>query len=382
MLIVFGLVMPWLLIGVGCWLFHQLVRQNGRMLLRLESLEARLSQVGTNPTPTPAEEPVRGLAVGTDAPGFELADLSGRKRSLAQFRGRHVLLVFFNPGCGFCTQMLPQLAALPPDGGKGRPAPVIVTTGDARENRKQFRKFHVACPVLLQKAMEVASLYQAHGTPTGYLVDEKGRIGSPLAIGAEALLSLADGKVVEPAEQGACGESEPAKAGKNGAAKHHGGNRPLSTSRLNRSGLSAGAVAPTFRLPRVDGGELALEDYHGRNVLLIFSDPQCGPCDALAPKLQALHRHEPNLQILMISRREIEDNRRKVTEYGLTFPVAVQKNWDTSMLYGMFATPIAYWIDAGGKIGAEAGVGEDAILELAKAAAGAGADSTALAGRK
>jgi hypothetical protein len=106
----------------------------------------------------------------------------------------------------------------------------------------------------------------------------------------------------------------------------------------------------------------------------------CGPCDALAPKLQALHRREHNLQVLMISRRDKEDNRRKVTEFGLTFPVAIQKNWDTSMLYGMFATPIAYWIDAEGKIGADAGVGEDAILELAKVAAGAGANAAALVG--
>ncbi|HEV3122692.1 MAG TPA: redoxin domain-containing protein, partial [Isosphaeraceae bacterium] len=165
MLMFFGLLLPWLLIGVGCWLFYQLVRQNGRMLLRLESLEARLSQSAPSPASAPTAEPVRGLAVGAKAPAFDLEDLSGRKRSLAQFLGRRVLLVFYNPGCGFCTQMLPQLAALPPEGDKLRPAPIIITTGDIRENRKQFRKHRVACPVLLQKATEVASNYQAHGTP-------------------------------------------------------------------------------------------------------------------------------------------------------------------------------------------------------------------------
>ena len=41
--IVFGTVLPWLLIGVGTWLGFQLVRQNGRLLLRLETIEKRLA---------------------------------------------------------------------------------------------------------------------------------------------------------------------------------------------------------------------------------------------------------------------------------------------------------------------------------------------------
>ena len=39
--IVFGTVLPWLLIAVGTWLGYQLVRQNGRILLRLEAIEKR-----------------------------------------------------------------------------------------------------------------------------------------------------------------------------------------------------------------------------------------------------------------------------------------------------------------------------------------------------
>ena len=41
--LVFGTVLPWLLVGVGVWLGYQLVRQNGRILVRLESIERRLS---------------------------------------------------------------------------------------------------------------------------------------------------------------------------------------------------------------------------------------------------------------------------------------------------------------------------------------------------
>src|SRR6266446_9149938 len=105
-------------------------------------------------------------------------------------------------------------------------------------------------------------------------------------------------------------------------------------SRLNRNGLKAGTVAPDFRLPRVDGGELLLEEYRGRRVLVIFSDPHCGPCNALAPQLQKFHRRHPALEMVMISRRGVEANRAKIREHRLTFPVVLQKQWEMSLLYG------------------------------------------------
>src|SRR3954447_19172427 len=69
--LVFGTVLPWLLIAVGTWIGYQLVRQNGRILLRLESIERRF---GSRP-PAQGRAAV-GLTVGTDAPDFELPDLA------------------------------------------------------------------------------------------------------------------------------------------------------------------------------------------------------------------------------------------------------------------------------------------------------------------
>ncbi len=34
-----GLLLPWLIVGLGRWIGYQLIRQNGRILLRLEALE-------------------------------------------------------------------------------------------------------------------------------------------------------------------------------------------------------------------------------------------------------------------------------------------------------------------------------------------------------
>src|SRR5437667_12427 len=113
-----------LAILAGGWLGWQLLRQNGRILMRLDELEKRLNELEFGS----ADEP-EGLPLGSDAPAFELADLADGRKSLAQFRGQPVLLVFFNPECGFCREMMPKLTAfcagstghwpVPPGGSPG-----------------------------------------------------------------------------------------------------------------------------------------------------------------------------------------------------------------------------------------------------------------------
>jgi peroxiredoxin len=365
-LLVIGIALSWLIVAlfvvVGAWIGFQLIQQNGRLLGRLETLEHRIGELGVGAAPAPSSsvEPApslpAGLPVGSIAPDFELPDLSGGRKALSRFRGQRVLLMFFNPRCGFCTRMVPDLAALPVDGKAGMPIPLVVTTGDAEENRKLFAEHGVNGPVLLQREMEVAGQYQCHGTPMGYLIDEQGRIASAQAVGAEALLALRDGA---PA---------PIFANGNGHAAL-GGTRTLAESKIQRDGLAAGTPAPGFTLPRLDGGELSLEEFRGQKVLLVFSDPNCGPCMALAPQLEQAHRRSAEVQVLMVSRGEIEANREKVQGYALTLPVALQKQWEVSRDYATFATPAAYLIDEAGVLASDAAVGVEPILGLLASAA-------------
>jgi peroxiredoxin len=361
--IVFGMVLPWLLLGLGCWLAYQLVRQNGRIMVNLEIMAAKLgAHCGGQPQAAPP-----GLAVGSEAPDFELPDLVGRRQTLAQFRGRRVLLIFFSPKCPHCIEMVPDIAALAPDGGIASPLPLVVSTGDAEENRRLIEAQGLHCPVLLQEQMEVAAKYQIFGTPMGYLLDEQGTIASGPAVGEEAVLTLALPTSAADAEQPGPFANGPPQKGPRGKA-----NRGLETSHLNRSGLKAGTPAPGFCLPRLDQGELSLEEYRGRRLLLIFSDPECGPCDELAPQLERLHRKRPNLALVMVSRRDADANRRKAQEHGLTFPVVLQKHWEVSLRYGMFATPIGYLIDEQGIVVKDVAKGVEPILALASGTAGRG----------
>jgi peroxiredoxin len=150
-----------------------------------------------------------------------------------------------------------------------------------------------------------------------------------------------------------------------------GEDRSLARSRINRNGLPPGTPAPAFTLPRLDGGELSLSDYAGRPVLLVFSDPDCGPCNVLAPRLEQLSKNTPSVNVVMVSRGDADRNRRKVAELGLTFPVVVQDQWKLSREYAKFATPIAYLIDGEGRIAADVALGTDAILALPSKATGA-----------
>src|SRR5262245_29716153 len=197
---ILGLALAWAAILVGCWLGWQLLRQNGRILLQLDELEKRLDKLEFG-----VDDQPMGLPVGSEAPSFELPDLAGGTRTLAQHRGQSLLLIFFNPACGYCRGLLPKLVAysshpvpLPLGGGEGGRSPdeqapqlLIISTGERDAYRKLFDEHKLDYPVLLQKQSEVATAYQANGTPTGYLISKDGKIASQLAMGAEALLALA-----------------------------------------------------------------------------------------------------------------------------------------------------------------------------------------------
>src|SRR5690242_1638412 len=85
---------------------YQVVKQQGRILIRLDAIEQRMN-AGEQ-----AAEPAgpQGLEVGTEFPAFTLPDLDGNPVSLADFRGKNVFLVHWSPGCGFCDLVAPEIA--------------------------------------------------------------------------------------------------------------------------------------------------------------------------------------------------------------------------------------------------------------------------------
>src|SRR5215203_4000116 len=107
-----GVLVLSLLAGQWWFLLH-LLRQSGRLLVRLEAVEANIATGGSvapsqNGTPVPQAE---GLPVGSEAPYFSLSGLHGETLTLEALRapGKPVMMLFTDPGCGPCNAMLPDV---------------------------------------------------------------------------------------------------------------------------------------------------------------------------------------------------------------------------------------------------------------------------------
>ena len=339
----------WLLLGVLgfavlslAWLLVQVIRQQGRLLLRIEALERP-----TNAPETPETDPARGgLPLATAFPPFRLPDLEGEEVELEDFETR-VLLVHWSPECGFCREIAADLARLRGDLRRRKTELVLVSYGSPESNRALVQAHGLHCPVLLQADGQTIEGFARMGTPVAYLLDDKRRIAKPVAVGAREVPKLA--------EEAA------------GSPRRLASERPLSESLIEREGLKAGVPAPTFELPDLQGRTVSLADKSGRRVLLVFSDPECGPCDALLPDLARLEREhrENGLAVVMVSRGEPAENRRKAAAFGVEFQVVLQPGWRLSKKYGIFATPVAFLINEEGVIERDVARGPTEILALA-----------------
>ena len=98
-----------LLSQLGIWaVLYQVVKQQGRILLRLDELGAAAARPNELPVvhaPQPA-----GPKVGAAVEPFRLPSLAGGEVALEDFQGKQVLLVNWSPSCGFCDMIAPDLA--------------------------------------------------------------------------------------------------------------------------------------------------------------------------------------------------------------------------------------------------------------------------------
>ena len=330
---------------VAIWFsLYGVLAQNGRLLVRVTELEEQVDQLLDEPA---APRQLRGIEPGTPLPDFELPSLDGQRVGLEAFAGRRALLVHWDPMCGFCRQVAPQLAELAGGLAARETELVLVSNGDVQANRALADAHGLKATILLQDAEERAAAFDGLGTPCAYLIDDRGRVAKPLALGAN--------EVPELAAQAAARRSLSTE-------------RPLSQSRLERNGIPVGALAPSFTAPAVGGGTMSLDDFQGRRLLLVFSDSHCGPCNEMLPRLAELYRgHEENgLALAMITRGEEADNRSKLEANGVNFPVGIQPGWNISKAYGIFETPVAFLIDEQGRVERRVARGRDAVIQLAR----------------
>ncbi len=135
-------------------------------------------------------------------------------------------------------------------------------------------------------------------------------------------------------------------------------------------GLPFGAPAPAFSLSGLYGETMTLDALRAaeKPVMLIFSDPGCGPCNAMMGDVGKWQRdHVDNLTVAVITRGSVEDNRAKKKQYNLT-TVLMQQDNEVADAYMTYGTPTAVLVRPDGTIGSGAAGGSDEIRTLVRQA--------------
>jgi thiol-disulfide isomerase/thioredoxin len=272
--------------------------------------------------------------VGDPAPPVVLLDLTDEPVDLTTFRSAPTLMLFWNPGCGFCKRMLPDLKAWEDNPPEGAPKLLVVSTGEIAQNRVMGLK----STVVLDKGFATGRAFGATGTPSAVLLDAEGKIASPVARGAPAVLALANGDVPNPAAPG------------NGAAAP----KP-----------DVGDPAPTVKLLDLADEPVDLAAFRGTPTLVLFWSPGCGHCTRILDEIKTLEANPPEgaPKLFVVSSGDPERNRAM----GFRSTVALDQNFSVGNAFGARGTPSAVLLDAEGKITSPIATGGPAVLALAGA---------------
>jgi peroxiredoxin len=338
--IVVALAVLGVLAGQGSLLLN-LLRQNGRLLMRVEALEEGLGGgTAASPNDGVAAQPSAGLTIGspapdfslglptaTPAPDFELSGLRGETLTLASLRasGKPVMLLFTDPNCGSCTAMLPEIRRWQKEHAEDLTIS-LVSRGTVAENRAKSTEQGLR-GILIQQDGEVSEAYEVANTPSAVLVRSDGTIGSRVFEGPDAISALLEHTVGE------------------------------------RSRTMPGTRAPQIELPDLNGETVSLRYFRGKRLVVLFWDPECQFCGEMLPDLRAWEDNDPEeAPMLLVVSTGSEEATRKMR---LSSPVLLDAHLTAARAFGAPGTPSAVLIDEQGRVVSELAVGAPAVLALA-----------------
>jgi thiol-disulfide isomerase/thioredoxin len=114
---------------------------------------------------------------GGKTPALKLADAEGRERSIAEWRGKTVVVNFWATWCEPCREEMPSLERLKVRlAAKGFDV-VAVNVGESKERVERFTKeVPVTFPIVYDKDSSAARTWKVRGYPTSYVIGPDGRI--------------------------------------------------------------------------------------------------------------------------------------------------------------------------------------------------------------
>lgn len=150
-----------------------------------------------------AGTPIDNPLVGKPAPDFTLKDLDGKDVPLSSFKGKTVVLEWFNPGCPYVKKSH-TVGSLVDTAKKHTDKGVVwlaINSGaagkqgaDPAENAQAVQTWAIGHPVLRDEAGTVGKAYGATNTPNMFVIDASGTV-----VYAGAIDNSPDGERKSPA---------------------------------------------------------------------------------------------------------------------------------------------------------------------------------------
>jgi peroxiredoxin len=120
--------------------------------------------------------------VGKPAPEFRLKGLDGKEHSLAEYRGKRVILKFFASWCGPCHEEAPRVEQYWQQIRDHGTVIVGIDTwesGDLEGKAGSYRDRHkLTFPILVDAENQVVEAYGVTGIPRSVTIDEQGKVVS------------------------------------------------------------------------------------------------------------------------------------------------------------------------------------------------------------
>lgn len=142
--------------------------------LAIAALLAATGCGGSKPQSASAPE---AASSGSSAPGFTLTDLAGKTVSLADFKGKVVLIDFWATWCPPCRESIPAVEKVYKD-YQGRDVQILGLNLDEDSSVVPafVKQFDMQYPVLLAGQSDAAREYGVRGIPAFYVIDKKGQM--------------------------------------------------------------------------------------------------------------------------------------------------------------------------------------------------------------
>ncbi|PWU02285.1 MAG: hypothetical protein C5B51_21195 [Terriglobia bacterium] len=117
--------------------------------------------------------------------------------------------------------------------------------------------------------------------------------------------------------------------------------------------LAAGSRATAFRLERLDGGEISLDEISAEGpALLAFFKVSCPVCQLTLPYLERIQT-SGRLPVYGISQDDPEDTREFNRRFGISFPMLLdteESGFPVSNNYGISSVPTLFLVERDGRV--------------------------------